>query len=138
MDMTQLNEKDKAAQMADMRSFDEPMQSVGSFSFDSGKKVLLNVCKKEITPKMIEDARAKGVQVIECPTRFESHSLPSGRIIWNTDKFEILVGFWPNPFRLSYQNCWSRNFRSRTSSSFTMNIGISATAGVAIRASLKA
>lgn len=77
--MRLLDEKDKAAQMADMRSFDEPMPSVGSFSFDSEKKVLLNVCMKEITPKMIEDARA--------------------RIIWNTDKFEILVGRWAEPIQ---------------------------------------
>lgn len=110
MDMTQLDEKDKAAQMADMRSFDEPMPSVGSFSFDSEKKVLCNVCKKEITPKMIEDAGAKGVQVIECPTRFESHSLPSGRIIWNTDKFEILVGRWAEPIQAELSELLEQEF----------------------------
>lgn len=108
--MKRLNDKDHAALLADMRSFDVPMPCVGAFSFDSGKKVLLNVCKKEITPKMIEDARAKGVQVIECPTRFESHSLPSGRIIWNTDKFEILVGRWAEPIQAELSELLEQEF----------------------------
>lgn len=108
--MTHLNDKDRAAQMADMKSFNEPMPSVGSFSFDPVQKSLFNVRKMELTPQMIEDAGAKGVQVIECPTRFESHSLPSGRVIWNTDKFEILVGRWAEPIQAELSELLEQEF----------------------------
>lgn len=97
--MTQLSDKDRKAQMADMASFDEQMPSVGSFSFDPMQKALFNVRKVEITPKMIEDARVKGVQVIESPAQMDDHSVLGGSIRWNTDKFEIQAGHWAEPIK---------------------------------------
>jgi hypothetical protein len=65
--MTQLNDKDHAAQMADMKSFDEEMPSIGIFWYDPEDHSLFGVGKKELTPKMVEEARAKGVDVINYP-----------------------------------------------------------------------
>jgi len=62
--MTQLDDKDKAAQMADMKSFDEQMPCVGIFWYDPEDKSFFGVRKQELTPKMVEDAKAKGVDVI--------------------------------------------------------------------------
>lgn len=95
--MTHLSDKDRAAQMADMISFDEPMPSVGSFSFDPVQKTLFNVRKMELTPQMIEDARAKSIQIIESPDQPRDHTVLGGSVRWNTDKFEILVGHWAEP-----------------------------------------
>lgn len=95
--MTQLSEKDRAAQMADMKSFNEPMPSVGSFSFDPVQRSLFNVSKMELTPQMIEDARAKSIQIIESPDQPRDHTVLGGSVRWNTDKFEILVGHWAEP-----------------------------------------
>ncbi len=95
--MTHLNDKDRAAQMADMKSFNEPMPSVGSFSFDPVQKSLFNVRKMELTPQMIEDARAKSIQIIESPDQPRDHTVLGGSVRWNTDKFEILVGHWAEP-----------------------------------------
>lgn len=95
--MTQLSDKDHKAQMADMKSFDEPMPSVGSFSFDPVQKSLFNVRKMELTPQMIEDARAKSIQIIESPDQPRDHTVLGGSVRWNTDKFEILVGHWAEP-----------------------------------------
>ena len=95
--MTQLSDKDHKAQMADMKSFDEPMPSGGSFSFDPVQKSLFNVRKMELTPQMIEDARAKSIQIIESPDQPRDHTVLGGSVRWNTDKFEILVGHWAEP-----------------------------------------
>lgn len=45
---------DRKALMDDMRSFDEPMPSVGIFWYDSEEHTLFGVHKKEMTPKMEE------------------------------------------------------------------------------------
>jgi len=95
--MRSLNDKGRAALMADMKSFDAPMPSVGSFSFNPTKRSLFNVRKMEITPKMIEDARAKGIELIEFPAQLNDQTVLGGRVIWNTDKFEIHVGHWAEP-----------------------------------------
>ena len=63
--MTQLNDKDHAAQMADMKSFDEPMPSVGIFWYDPEDHTLFGVRKKELTPREVEDAAEKGVRYID-------------------------------------------------------------------------
>lgn len=91
--------------MADMKSFDEPMPSVGSFSFDPKQKSLFNVRKMEVTPEMIEDERAKGLQLIASPAQFGYHSGLGGRVIWNTDKFEIQAGHWAEP--ITNKCCWN-------------------------------
>lgn len=95
--MKRLNDIEIAAQMEDMKSFDEPMPSVGSFSFDPAQKSLINVRKMEITPNMIEDAREKGIQVIEFPAQQGNDSVLGGSVRWNTDNFEIQVDHWAEP-----------------------------------------
>ena len=63
--MTQLNDKEHAAQMADMASFDEEMPSIGIFWYDPQDNTLFGVRKKELTPQMVEDAAEKGVRYID-------------------------------------------------------------------------
>ena len=65
--MTQLSEKEHQAQMDDMKSFDEQMPCVGIFWYDLEEKFFFGVHKKEITPKMVEEARSKGIRVINYP-----------------------------------------------------------------------
>ena len=65
--MTQLSEKEHQAQMDDMKSFDEQMPCVGIFWYDLEEKSFFGVCKKEITPKMVEEAANKGVPFINYP-----------------------------------------------------------------------
>lgn len=62
--MTHLDEKSHNAQMEDMRSFDEPMPSVGIFWYDPEEHTLFGVRKKELTPREVEEARVNGVDVI--------------------------------------------------------------------------
>ena len=50
--------------MKDMKSFDEPMPSVGIFWYDPEEHDFFGVYKKELTPKMIEDAVDKGLPYI--------------------------------------------------------------------------
>ena len=102
--MTQLNDKDHAAQMADMKSFDEEMPSIGIFWYDPQDHSLFGVGKKELTPREVEEARAKGVDVINYPlSTFNSQlstisaQAPYGRVAWNIDKFIVLVGHWAEP-----------------------------------------
>ncbi len=65
--MTELNNADHAAQMADMKSFDEPMPSVGIFWYDSEDHSLFGVRKKELTPREVEEAAEKGKPFINYP-----------------------------------------------------------------------
>ena len=58
--MTQLNEKDHAAQMEDMKAFDEQMPCVGIFWYDPTDHTLFGVRKKELTPREVEEAAEKG------------------------------------------------------------------------------
>ena len=51
--MTQLNDKERAAQMADMKSFDEEMPSIGIFWYAPEDHALFGVGKKEL--QLIED-----------------------------------------------------------------------------------
>ena len=50
--------------MKDMKSFDEPMPAVGIFWYDPEEHDFFGVYKKELTPKMVEDAKASGIKVI--------------------------------------------------------------------------
>ena len=104
--MTQLSDKDHQAQLADMKAFDEEMPSIGIFWYDPKDHSLFGVGKKELTPKMVEEARAKGVDVIDYPLstlNFQlstiSAQVPRGRVAWNIDKFIVLVGRWAEPIQ---------------------------------------
>ena len=65
--MTQLSDTDHKAQMADMASFDEQMPCIGIFWYDLNDHQFFGVRKKELTPKMVEDAAEKGVPFINYP-----------------------------------------------------------------------
>ena len=117
--MTQLNDKDRKAQMADMKSFDEEMPSIGIFWYDPQDHTLFGVGKKELTPQMVEEAADKGLPFINYPTLhrkvwakeyFRAQAkhvtskftgdytqVPRGRVAWNIDKFIVLVGHWAEP-----------------------------------------
>ena len=77
--------------MEDMKSFDEQMPCVGIFWYDPEDNTLFGVRKKELTPQMVEEARAKGVDVIDYPI--------CGRVAWTIDKFIVLVGKWAEPIQ---------------------------------------
>ena len=62
--MTALSHSEKEAMMKDMKSFDETMPSVGIFWYDPEEHDFFGVYKKELTPKMIEDAADKGLPYI--------------------------------------------------------------------------
>ena len=99
--MTQLNDKERAAQMADMKSFDEQMPCIGIFWYAPEEHNFFGVHKKEVTPKMVEEARSKGVDVINYPIKFTGDytQVPRGRVSWNVNKFIVLVGKWPEPLQ---------------------------------------
>lgn len=76
--------------MNDMRSFDEPMPSVGVFRYNPNEHDLFDINKKELTPKMIEAFKQQGIQIIDYP--FDNKHTISGRVSWNIDKFIVFVG----------------------------------------------
>ena len=114
--MTTLSQEDKAAMMADMKSLDEDMPSVGIFWYDTEEHDFFGVYKRELTPKMIEDAADKGLPFINYPklhrqvwkeqyfralsqhkpTRFTGDytMIPRGRVAWSINKFVVFVGKW--------------------------------------------
>ena len=114
--MTVLSDSAKQAQMADMKSFDEPMPAIGIFWYDPKEHAFFGVYKKELTPKMVEEAAQKGLPFINYPklhrqiwkeqyfravaahkpTKFvgDYTQIPRGRVSWNIDKFIVLVGKW--------------------------------------------
>jgi hypothetical protein len=101
--MTQLTDKERTAQMNDMRSFDEQMPCVGIFWYDPADRSFFGVRKKEITPQMVEEAAEKGSPSISYPEMQEELSadgsrLP-GRVVWSIDKFVVLVGKWAEPIQ---------------------------------------
>ena len=97
--MTQLNDKDHAAQMADMKSFDKEMPSIGIFLYNPQDHCLVDVDKKVITPREVEEARAEGVDVINYPLLNNTHYKQNlhGRVAWNINTFIVLVGKWAEP-----------------------------------------
>ena len=103
--MTQLSDKEHNAQMADMASFDEQMPCIGIFWYDPQEHSFFGVHKKEITPKMVEESRAKGVDVIDYPISSLLHQTSDikqrecGRVAWNVNKFIVLVGKWAEPIQ---------------------------------------
>ena len=119
--MTELDENEHQAQMADMKSFDEPMPSVGIFWYDPEDHSLFGVRKKELTPRAVEEAAEKGKPFINYPhlhrqvwsreyfralakhseTKFKGDymQIPRGRVAWTIDKFIVLVGHWAEPIQ---------------------------------------
>ena len=117
--MTHLSDKLHDEQMAAMRAFDEQMPCVGIFWFDPDDNTLFGVRKKEITPKIVEEAAEKGLPFINYPhlhrqvwakeffkaqashaeTKFKGDytQIPRGRVTWTIDKFIVLVGHWAEP-----------------------------------------
>ena len=91
--MTTLSQSEKKAIMADMKSFDEPMPAVGIFWYDTEEHDFFGVYKKELTPKMVEEAKAQGIKVINFGKPDYSKAT-SGRVAWNIDKFIVFVGQW--------------------------------------------
>ena len=103
MPMTQLTDKERTAQMNDMRSFDEQMPCVGIFWYDPANHSFFGVRKKEITPQMVEDAAEKGSPSISYPDvqgeLSADDSRLTGRVAWTIDKFIVLVGKWAEPIQ---------------------------------------
>ena len=103
--MTQLSDREHNLQMEDMKSFDEQMPCVGIFWYDPEDNTLFGVHKKELTPQMVEEARANGVDVIDYPLSTLNSKLstlsmvPRGRVAWTIDKFIVLVGKWAEPIQ---------------------------------------
>lgn len=117
--MRQLTEEERGALLSDMKTFDEQMPCVGFFCYDPAEKSLFGVHKKELTPKMVEEAAEKGMPFINYPqlhrqiwakeyfkaqakheeTKFKGDytQIPRGRVAWNIDKFIVLVGHWAQP-----------------------------------------
>lgn len=117
--MTHLSDIQHDEQMADMRAFDEQMPCVGIFWYDPDDNTLFGVRKKEITPKIVEEAAEKGLPFINYPhlhrqvwakeffkaqsthaeTKFKGDytKIPRGRVSWTIDKFIVLVGHWAEP-----------------------------------------
>ena len=62
--MTTLSHSEKEAIMKDMKSFDEPMPAVGIFWYDPQEHDFLGIYKKELTPTMVEEAKANGIKFI--------------------------------------------------------------------------
>ena len=101
--MTQLTDKERTAQMNDMRSFDEQMPCVGIFWYDPADRNFFGVRKKEITPRMVEEAAEKGDPYISYPEMQRELSVNEssmcGRVVWSIDKFIVLVGEWAKPIQ---------------------------------------
>ena len=93
--MTQLTDKERKAQMTDMKSFDEQMPCVGIFWYDPETHSLSGVQKEELTPQKVEKEAENGVRVICYPEAAKENNVEfQGRIIWHYDKFIVLVGKW--------------------------------------------
>lgn len=119
--MTQLTQSQHEAQMNDMKAFDEEMPSIGIFWYDATDCSFFGVGKKQLTPKMVEEAAEKGLPFINYPTlhrqvwakeyfraqakhldtKFKGDytQVPRGRVAWNIDKFIVLVGHWAEPIQ---------------------------------------
>ena len=91
--MTTLSKSEKEAIMADMKSFDEPMPAVGIFWYDPEEHDFFGVYKKELTPKMVEDAAEKGIKVINYEA-VDHRQNTRGRVAWSVDHFVVFVGQW--------------------------------------------
>ena len=91
--MTTLSHKEKEAIMKDMKSFDEPMPAVGIFWYDAEAHDFFGVYKKELTPKMVEEAKTNGIKVINYE-KPDYNKETKGRVAWAVDHFVVFVGQW--------------------------------------------
>ena len=95
--MNRLTDRERKALMDDIRSFDEQMPCVGVFQYDPVGHRLFGVRKREVTPKMVEDAADKGEPFIDYQQGESKHGAEEdygGRVVWSIDKFMVLVGKW--------------------------------------------
>ena len=97
--MTQLTDKERTAQMNDMRSFDEQMPCVGIFWYDPADGVpFINYphLHRQVWAKEYFRAQAKHED-----THFKGDytQVPRGRVAWAIDKFIVLVGKWAEPIQ---------------------------------------
>ena len=99
--MRGLSDQVHTALMDDMKLFDEEMPSIGFFCYNMQDQRLFDVSKKELTPRMIEYARAKGIEIIDYDRSHNIHDTQvfCGRVTWNIDKFIVLVGLWAEPIK---------------------------------------
>ena len=101
--MTQLTDQERISLINDMRSFDEQMPCVGIFWYDPADHNFFGVRKKEITPRMVEEAAEKGSPFISFPEIQRELSVDEsglyGRVVWSIDKFIVLVGKWAEPIQ---------------------------------------
>jgi len=95
--------------MEDMKSFDEPMPSVGIFWYDPEDHKLFGVRKKELTPVMVEEAAEKGVPFINYPDTVPQDKY-SGSIAWEKDIFIVHVANWAEPIQDELSALLEREF----------------------------
>ena len=94
--------------MEDMKSFDEQMPSVGIFWYDPEDHTLFGVRKKELTPREVEEAAEKGEFFFSFgESKAEEFA---GRIVWNKDKFVVLVGKWAEPIQEELSELLEKEF----------------------------
>ena len=112
--MTQLTDKERTAQMNDMRSFDEQMPCVGIFWYDPADRSFFGVRKKEITPQMVEVVAEKGSPFISYPEMegelSDDGSCMAGRVVWSIDKFNVIVGKWAEPIQEELSEMLEKEF----------------------------
>jgi len=130
--MCTLDEKGHQQMMADMQSYDEAMPAVGIFWYDMEEHDFFGVYKKELTPKMIEEAAEKGIPYVNYqrlhrqiwkehyfralashePTKFKGDytMIPRGRVAWAVDKFVVFVGKWAEGHEEELTNLLHRYF----------------------------
>jgi len=112
--------------------FDEPLPAVGIFWYDPEAQDLFGVYKKELTPRMIEDAAEKGLPFINYqslhqqvwqkqyfhavahhePSKFagDYSQVPRGRVSWCIDHFVVLVGRWAQDIEDEMRDLLRRHF----------------------------
>lgn len=110
--MTELSDKERAAQMSSMKTFDEQMPCVGIFWYDLNDKTFFGVCKQEPTPKMVEEAADKGMPFINYPNL---HRQTINILLCDT-----FPGLLPENIP-SYESMFARLFRS-VNQNLTFNI----------------
>jgi len=130
--MSVMTKQEIELQMADMKSFDEPMPQVGIFWYDTEDNTFFGVRKQEITPKQVEEAAVQGLPFINYPhlhrqvwakeyfraqakheeTKFKGDytRIPRGRVAWNIDKFIVFVGQWAEPIESQLYDMIEKEF----------------------------
>ena len=73
--------------------FVSPSVSPETLWYDPKEHDFFGVYKKELTPKMVEDAKANGVMVINYEQPDHSQET-KGRVAWAVDHFVVFVGQW--------------------------------------------